>query len=52
MDGVRKMYSNVLSENTVLIRELEKRTQNHKTLLNALRGVNNMINKAANLRFG
>ena len=26
MDGVRKMYSNVLGENNVLIRELDKRS--------------------------
>jgi signal transduction histidine kinase len=48
--GVRKMYSNVLHENRALIRELEKRTKNHKHLLEALREVNKMIQKASNLR--
>ena len=50
--NVKKMYSNVLHENKALISELDKRTNNHKELLKALREVNNMINKAANLRFG
>ena len=49
-DGVRKMYSNVLHENKALITELDKRSTNHKQLLASLRLVNNMINKAANLR--
>ena len=44
------MYSNVLHENKTLVRELDKRSKNHKLLLESLREVNNMINKAANLR--
>ena len=47
---MRKMYANVFSENKSLIMELEKRHKNHKSLLEALRKVNTMINKASNLR--
>ncbi len=47
---MKKMYSNLYIENRNLVGELMKRNTNHEALLAALKQINNMINKASNLR--
>lgn len=52
MAYVRKYYTEVMNENKSLMTELQKKKQNNETLMNALRKVNSMIQKASNLRMG
>lgn len=52
MNYVRKFYTEVMGENTHLFAELTKQQQNTGILMDGLREVNAMINKAANLRNG
>jgi len=44
------MYSNLYIENRNLVGELLKRNNNHEALVSSLKQINNMINKASNLR--
>ncbi len=50
MKVMKKMYTNLFIENRNLIGELLKRNTNHEGLVAALKQINNMINKASNLR--
>ena len=52
MRSLRGCYSNLYGLNNELIGEYAKRANNHKVLLERLKEVNAMINKAANLRCG
>ena len=52
MKFMKKFYADVMGENKNLMTELVKRKQNNDILMDALRQVNSMINKAANLRVG
>lgn len=47
---MKKMYSNLYIENRNLLGELLKRNNNHEALVSSLKQINNMINKASNLR--
>jgi Ciliary BBSome complex subunit 2, C-terminal len=47
---MKKMYSNLYIENRNLVGELLKRNNNHEALVSSLKQINNMINKASNLR--
>lgn len=49
---MRKMYTELFTLNNELIGEYTKRSNNHQNLLNALKDVNHMIQKAARLRVG
>eukprot|EP01048_Picozoa_sp_COSAG05_P006240 COSAG05_NODE_396_length_10336_cov_233.199863_9_plen_78_part_00 len=49
---MRQIYSNLYDLNRDLLLEHTKRTTNHTQLLEALRTVNHMIQKAARLRVG
>lgn len=49
---MRKMYGQLFELNRELISEHTKRATNHQELLNALKDVNQMIQKAARLRVG
>jgi len=52
MPLMRKMYTELFTLNNELIGEYTKRSNNHQNLLNALKDVNHMIQKAARLRVG
>lgn len=52
MPLMRKMYTELFTLNNELIGEYTKRSNNHQNLLNALKEVNQMIQKAARLRVG
>merc|ERR1712176_682334 len=52
MPLMRKMYTELFTLNNELIGEYTKRSNNHQNLLNALKDVNQMIQKAARLRVG
>jgi len=52
MDMMRKAYTELNGLNGQLIAGYNIRAQNQETLLNALKEVNQMIQKAANLRAG
>jgi Bardet-Biedl syndrome 2 protein len=47
-----KYYTNLNTENQKMSGELLKKAANHKSLLEALKEINMLINKAANLRMG
>ena len=47
-----KYYTNLNTENQKMSRELLKKASNHQALLANLKEVNQLINKAANLRMG
>lgn len=49
---MNKMYSNLYTLNNDLIREYNKRANNHIELLKGLKDVNRMIQKSARLRMG
>ena len=52
MHGMRKAYQSLYGVNRDLLAEHAKRSSNHKALLEALKDVNSMIQKAARLRMG
>lgn len=52
MKLMKKMYGSLYDLNRELIGEYMKRSNNHNELLSALKAVNIMIQKAANLRIG
>lgn len=52
MKFMRKYYTDVMGENKNLTTELTKRNSNNETLMNGLKQINSMINKASNLRIG
>lgn len=52
MKTMKKMYSSLYEVNRELMGEYMKRSNNHTELLAALKDVNSMIQKAANLRVG
>ena len=52
MGAMRASYAQLYTLNEGLIGEYSKRANNHQALLAALKEVNQMINKAANLRVG
>lgn len=52
MQAMRKAYTELSGMNTSLISSYNIRAQNHNTLLGSLKEVNQMIQKAANLRVG
>ena len=52
MDSMRKAYTNLFSLNTQLLNEHSLRTKIQENLLEALRSVNLMIQRAASLRVG
>ncbi len=52
MDTMRRAYTELNAMNNQLIQNYNTRSQNHETLLAALKEVNQMIQKAANLRLG
>eukprot|EP00388_Colpodella_angusta_P022116 GDKJ01056413.1.p1 GENE.GDKJ01056413.1~~GDKJ01056413.1.p1 ORF type:complete len:234 (+),score=17.92 GDKJ01056413.1:1-702(+) len=52
MKTMKKMYSSLYEVNRELMGEYLKRSNNHSELLAALKDVNSMIQKAANLRVG
>lgn len=52
MMSMRKAYTDLSSMNTQMIGTYNSRSLNHETLLTALKDVNQMIQKAANLRVG
>eukprot|EP00825_Cyclidium_porcatum_P052533 TRINITY_DN9982_c0_g1_i4.p1 TRINITY_DN9982_c0_g1~~TRINITY_DN9982_c0_g1_i4.p1 ORF type:complete len:759 (+),score=141.49 TRINITY_DN9982_c0_g1_i4:123-2399(+) len=52
MNYVRKYYTEVMGENKQLFTELTKQQQNSQILMDGLREINSMINKAGNLRIG
>lgn len=52
MDTMRRSYTDLNSLNAQLISGYNIRAQNHENLLRSLKEVNQMIQKAANLRFG
>ena len=52
MDTMRKAYTELNGLNGQLIAGYNIRAQNQETLLNALKEVNQMIQKAANMRTG
>ena len=52
MEGMKKSYATVHSENGALIGEYMKRQKNHEALLAALKELNGFIRKASNLRIG
>jgi Bardet-Biedl syndrome 2 protein len=49
---MKRLYSDLFSLNNELIGEYTKRSNNHNELLNALKEVNQMIQRAARLRVG
>jgi Bardet-Biedl syndrome 2 protein len=52
MFTMRKAYTDLISLNTTLLNSYQQRAHNHEMLLGALKEVNQMIQKAANLRLG
>ena len=52
MKLMRGIYSDLFNLNNELIGEYAKRSNNHQALLDALKKVNAMINRASNLRIG
>jgi Bardet-Biedl syndrome 2 protein len=52
MQSMRMAYTELSGMNTSLISSYSIRAQNHNTLLGSLKEVNQMIQKAANLRAG
>ena len=52
MDTMRRAYTELSGMNNQLVQSYNTRSQNHDTLLNALKEVNQMIQKASNLRLG
>mmetsp|Transcript_199 Transcript_199/g.341 ORF Transcript_199/g.341 Transcript_199/m.341 type:complete len:704 (-) Transcript_199:10-2121(-) len=52
MGDMRNVYKELYEMNQSLIGEYTKRSNNHKSLLSALKDVNSMIQKAARLRVG
>mmetsp|Transcript_21661 Transcript_21661/g.44275 ORF Transcript_21661/g.44275 Transcript_21661/m.44275 type:complete len:703 (+) Transcript_21661:114-2222(+) len=52
INGMRRAYSELYSQNAALLGEYNKRANNHEQLLAALKDVNQMIQKAARLRVG
>jgi len=52
MKSMRRMYTELFTLNNQLIGEFEIRSKNHQALLDALKQVNHMIQKAAKLRVG
>lgn len=52
MDSMRRAYTELAGMNNQLISSYNIRANNHETLLAALKEVNQMIQKAANLRMG
>ena len=52
MGFMKKHYANVMAENQTLVTELLKRKNNNDILMDSLREVNAMINKASNIRIG
>jgi len=52
MNKMKKTYTQLAQINTDLFAEYTKRSMNHQELLLQLKNVNNMIQKAANLRVG
>ena len=52
MDQMIGLYSELYDMNLELLGEYKKRATNHELLLNSLREVNKMIQKAARLRMG
>jgi hypothetical protein len=50
--GMRKNYAIVQQENGALVGEYIKRTNNHSSLVENLKALNNMIRSASNLRLG
>ena len=49
---MNRHYAELFKLNNQLIAEYVKRSNNHQALLDALKEVNHMIQKAANLRMG
>lgn len=52
MKQMKRMYANLYEVNRELMGEYLKRSNNHNALLSELKDVNNMIQRAANLRMG
>lgn len=52
MENMRKAYTELSSMNNQMIMSYNIRQTNHENLLNALKDVNQMIQKASNLRLG
>ena len=52
MSTMRRAYTDLQTTNNQLISGYNIRAQNHESLLNALKEVNLMIQRAANLRIG
>jgi Bardet-Biedl syndrome 2 protein len=52
MDNMRRSYTELSTINNTMITHYNIRSTNHENLLNALKEVNQMIQKAANLRVG
>jgi Bardet-Biedl syndrome 2 protein len=52
MDSMRKAYTELSGLNNGLITAYNIRAKNHETLLTSLKDVNQMIQKASNLRAG
>jgi Bardet-Biedl syndrome 2 protein len=52
MENMRRAYTELAAMNTQMIANYNIRSTNHENLLNALKEVNQMIQKAANLRLG
>merc|ERR1712096_526132 len=51
-DDLKDIYNNLWNVNGELITEFNKRTSNHIELVKNLKNINQMIQKAANLRVG
>mmetsp|Transcript_16145 Transcript_16145/g.22246 ORF Transcript_16145/g.22246 Transcript_16145/m.22246 type:complete len:133 (+) Transcript_16145:3-401(+) len=49
---MRRIYADLYTLNRQLVTEYVKRANNHQALLNSLKEVNHMIQKASNLRMG
>lgn len=52
MKTMKKLYTNLYEINRDLITEYKKRENNHQGLLDSLKQVNQMVQRAANLRVG
>jgi len=52
MPLMRRIYADLYTLNRQLVSEYVKRANNHQALLNSLKEVNHMIQKASNLRMG
>jgi Bardet-Biedl syndrome 2 protein len=52
METMRRAYTELSGMNNQLVQSYNTRAQNHDTLLTALKEVNQMIQKSANLRMG